>query len=104
MAAAGELQFEAGEGRKHAGVAVGAWRSAATSPAGPALRGGDWDQVTCATVTCTVICGSNANLNIAKKSEKKTCMFTAHIKITPKIFRSKFETYIEKEKREICHE
>jgi hypothetical protein len=27
-------------------------------------------------------------------------MFTAHIKITPKNFRSKFETYIEKQKRE----
>ena len=33
MAAAGELQFEAGEGRKHAGLAVGVRQSAATSPA-----------------------------------------------------------------------
>jgi hypothetical protein len=35
-----------------------------------------------------------------EKIWKKSCTFTAHIKITPKNFRSKFETYIEKQKRE----
>jgi hypothetical protein len=47
-----------------------------------------------------VTCGLNPNLNIAKKIWNKSCTFTAHIKITPKNFRSKFETYIEKQKRE----
>ena len=38
-----------------------------------------------------------------EKNLKKSCMFTEHIKIIPKKFRSKFETYITKQKREICH-
>jgi hypothetical protein len=43
---------------------------------------------------------SKFKFNHCEKIWKKSCMFTTHIKINPKNFRSKFETYIEKQKRE----
>jgi hypothetical protein len=62
--------------------------------------------VTADQVTCTY-CMSPCDMRFKFKFKhceqiwKKSCMFTAHIKITPKNFRSKFETYIEKKKRNL---
>jgi hypothetical protein len=58
------------------------------------------DQVTCTFCMSPCDMRSKFKFKHCEKIWKKSCMFTAHIKITPKNFRSKFRTYIEKQKRE----
>jgi hypothetical protein len=65
-------------------------------PSGEGLHFSSGSEVTC--TPCDM--RPKSKLKHCEKIWNKSCTFTAHIKITPKNFRSKFEIYIEKQKRE----